>query len=249
MIKSVLDVKDTTPLHKSASHEPIFDRSILIITPERALKLTASNRERHYLWLTALSFLAESGRGPPQVPRVSPVPEPAPGHDQKRRSSLMPGHAPPAKPTFGPPPLSVRVEPHQRMGTADSTAPPNISKFGGGRHQRKRSSTNPQFSAANSSNEGSITASSVFARRASNAATLQPTSNGPPARPSLRPGDRKSSIGTVRMDAFIGHQGHSVDKTSQARRRGDSSTAAQDMMAGKGYMFGENLEVDPFEEF
>ncbi|THW58595.1 hypothetical protein D6D20_07113 [Aureobasidium pullulans] len=246
VIKSVLDVKDTTPLHKSASHEPIFDRSILIITPERALKLTASNRERHYLWLTALSFLAQSGRGPPQVPRISPAPEAAQGHDQKRRSSLMPGYVPPAKPAFGPAPPSVRVEAHQRMGTADSTAPPNISRFGGGRHQRKRSSTNPQFSAASSSNEGSMTASSAFARRASNTATLQPTVNAP-ARPSLRPSDRKSSIGTVRMDAFISHQGYSVDQTSQARRRGDGST--QDMMAGKGYMFGENLEVDPFEEF
>lgn len=30
----------------------------MILTPGRALKFAAPNRERHYLWLTALSFLA-----------------------------------------------------------------------------------------------------------------------------------------------------------------------------------------------
>ncbi|KAI5235219.1 hypothetical protein E4T43_09420 [Aureobasidium subglaciale] len=244
VIKSVLDVKDTTPLHKSASHEPIFDRSILILTPERALKLTASNKERHYLWLRALSYLAQSN-GAPQVPHVSPAPEPTLGYDQRRRSSLMPGPVLPARTTIGSVAAPGRVEGHQRLGTADSTAPPNITRFGAGRHQRKRSSTNPQHSAAISPNEGSMTVSAVFARRASNTAAYQPSANSS-ARPSLKSGDRKSSVGTVRMDAFIG-QNRVEDHTSQGRRRGESTT--QDMMAGKGYMFGESLEVGPFEEF
>ena len=237
VIKSVLDVKDTTPLHKSASHEPIFDRSILILTPERALKLTACNKERHYLWLTALSFLAQSGRGPPQVPRLSPGPEPASGNTHRRRSSLLPGPLLPTKTAIGPALAQNHVKGHQRLDTADSTAPPDISRITGGRHQRKRSSTNPPYSAATSSNDPSMTASSVFARRASNTATYQTSASGP-ARPNLRPGDRDGSdrsIGTVRMDAFIG-QG-----------RGDGNT--RDMMTGKGYVFGESLEVDPFEEF
>ncbi|KAH0265183.1 hypothetical protein KCU91_g11589, partial [Aureobasidium melanogenum] len=226
VIKSVLDVKDTTPLHKSASHEPIFDRSILILTSERALKLTAYNKERHYLWLTALSFLAESGRGPPQVPRP-----------------ILP-----MKTTVGPASAQDHVKGHQRLDTADSTAPPNISRIAGGRHQRKRSNTNPQHSVATSFNDGAMTASSAFARRASNTATYQTSASGP-TRPLLRPGDRDGSdrsIGTVRMDAFIG-QGLSENQTSQGRRRGGSST--RDVMTGKGYMFGESLEVDPFEEF
>lgn len=247
VIKSVLDVKDTTPLHKSASHEPIFDRSILILTSERALKLTACNKERHYLWLTALSFLAQSGRGPPQVPRISPEPEPASGNAHRRRSSLLPGPILPMKTAIGPP-AQDNIKGHQRLDTADSTAPPNISRIAGGRHQRKRSSTNPQHSVATSSNDGSITASSVFARRASNTATYQ-TSAGGSSRPILRPSDRDGSdrsIGTVRMDAFIG-QGLPENQKSQGRRRGDSST--RDAMTSKGYMFGESLEVDPFEEF
>jgi len=37
-----------------------FNRSILILTPERALKFTATSQERHYVWLTALSFLSHS---------------------------------------------------------------------------------------------------------------------------------------------------------------------------------------------
>jgi len=92
-----------------------------------------------------------------------------------------------------------------------------------------------------------MTASTVFARRASNTATYQASFNGS-VRPNLKTGDREGSdrsIGTVRMDAFIG-RGLAVDHTSQGKRSGGSN--AQDVMTGKG-MFGESLEVDPFEEF
>ena len=61
-IQSVLDVKDDTPLPKGVSPTPIFNRSILILTPARALKFTAPNKERHYVWLTALSFLSHSAQ-------------------------------------------------------------------------------------------------------------------------------------------------------------------------------------------
>ncbi|RMZ87454.1 hypothetical protein DV736_g5318, partial [Chaetothyriales sp. CBS 134916] len=60
-IKSVLDVKDDNPLPKGAVlGGPPFNRSILILTPERALKFTATSQERHFIWLTALSFLSHS---------------------------------------------------------------------------------------------------------------------------------------------------------------------------------------------
>ncbi|KFY08583.1 hypothetical protein V492_06101, partial [Pseudogymnoascus sp. VKM F-4246] len=55
-IQSVLDVKDDNAAPKGVNN--IFNRSILILTPARALKFTATSRERHYIWLTALSFLA-----------------------------------------------------------------------------------------------------------------------------------------------------------------------------------------------
>jgi hypothetical protein len=92
-----------------------------------------------------------------------------------------------------------------------------------------------------------MTASTAFARRASNTATYQAPASGS-IRPNLKPGDREGSdrsMGTVRMDAFIG-RGHPEDHTSQGQRRGESN--AQDVIIGKG-LFGESLEVDPFEEF
>lgn len=55
-IQSVLDVKDDNVSTKAPRN--VFNRSILVLTPTRALKFTAITRERHYLWLTALSFLA-----------------------------------------------------------------------------------------------------------------------------------------------------------------------------------------------
>ncbi|KKF92530.1 Anucleate primary sterigmata protein A [Ceratocystis platani] len=64
LIQSVLDVKDDNPAPKGATQ--LFNRSILILTPQRALKFTAVSAERHYLWLTALSFLAHSSQAIPE---------------------------------------------------------------------------------------------------------------------------------------------------------------------------------------
>ncbi|KAI0406500.1 hypothetical protein F4802DRAFT_101205 [Xylaria palmicola] len=78
-IQSVLDVKDDNPIPKGESQ--IFNRSILILTPQRALKFTAISADRHYVWLTSLSFLAHS---PHAVPDISPslgLPKPAPPPD------------------------------------------------------------------------------------------------------------------------------------------------------------------------
>ncbi|KAL7790033.1 hypothetical protein V8C37DRAFT_189186 [Trichoderma ceciliae] len=71
-IQSVLDVKDDNPPPRGVT-TPIFDRSILILTPQRALKFTAPTSERHYLWLTALSFLAHSYQAIPDV--LTPQPQ------------------------------------------------------------------------------------------------------------------------------------------------------------------------------
>ena len=60
MIQSVLDVKDDNPLPKGVTTGHHFSRSILILTPQRALKFTALTQDRHYIWLTALSFLSHS---------------------------------------------------------------------------------------------------------------------------------------------------------------------------------------------
>ncbi|KKA28953.1 hypothetical protein TD95_000919 [Thielaviopsis punctulata] len=80
-IQSVLDVKDDNPPPKGAMQ--LFNRSILILTPQRALKFTATSAERHYLWLTALSFLAHSSQSvpenlapPPSDPMAFEIPPP-----------------------------------------------------------------------------------------------------------------------------------------------------------------------------
>lgn len=85
MIQSVLDVKDDTPMPKNAGSQSAFDRSILVLTPQRALKFTAVSRERHYIWLTALSFLSHSTRGMDDLASPPPLPQqeyqPPPSHE------------------------------------------------------------------------------------------------------------------------------------------------------------------------
>ncbi|CZT01819.1 related to nuclear migration protein ami1 [Rhynchosporium agropyri] len=74
-IQSVLDVKDDNAPPKGS---PLFNRSILILTPARALKFTATSSERHYIWLTALSFLAHSSQAVPEIVQAPlPLPQPS----------------------------------------------------------------------------------------------------------------------------------------------------------------------------
>jgi hypothetical protein len=71
----VLDVRDDTPLPKNHGIAEPFNRSILILTPARALKFTATSQERHYTWLTALSFLAHSPLLAPGLAALPPPPQ------------------------------------------------------------------------------------------------------------------------------------------------------------------------------
>lgn len=75
IIQSVLDVRDDTPLPKNHGIAEPFNRSILILTPARALKFTAMSRDRHYSWLTALSFLAHSPLLAPGLASLPPPPD------------------------------------------------------------------------------------------------------------------------------------------------------------------------------
>lgn len=77
MIQSVLDVKDDNVAPKGQPPGSVFNRSVLILTPERALKFTATSAERHYVWLTALSFLAHSSQAVPDI-----INSPQPPHMQ-----------------------------------------------------------------------------------------------------------------------------------------------------------------------
>lgn len=157
VIQSVLDVKDDNPPPKGVTN--IFNRSILILTPQRALKFTATSAERHYIWLTALSFLAHSNQA---IPDTLMVPQPKPLTEQyelpkpKRRAirdsirltkakagiksdpitaesqpEPEPDSAPPAISTYRPPPVPeiYSLPAHVREMSRDAAEPPAIPRF------------------------------------------------------------------------------------------------------------------------
>ncbi|KAK0666280.1 meiotic cell cortex C-terminal pleckstrin homology-domain-containing protein [Cercophora samala] len=157
-IQSVIDVKDDNPPPRGAG--PLFTRSILILTPQRALKFTASNAERHYIWLNSLSFLAHSNQA---IPESLPVPQPKPSPEQyelpkakvrrpirdsirltKAKTgapviksdpieppSLDLDSAPPAIGGYRPPmPDIYSIPSHTREESTDTAAPPPITRYG-----------------------------------------------------------------------------------------------------------------------
>ncbi|KAK7943426.1 uncharacterized protein PG986_012539 [Apiospora aurea] len=85
--------KTTTQPPKGAGQ--LFNRSILILTPQRALKFTATSSERHYLWLTSLSFLAHSSQAVPES--LSPAPS-----QPLLKPTSAPAHEPPVTRTKKP---------------------------------------------------------------------------------------------------------------------------------------------------
>ncbi|KAF4552519.1 Meiotic cell cortex C-terminal pleckstrin-like protein [Elsinoe fawcettii] len=87
LIKTVLDVADPSPLPRNSNYATCYSRSIVILTPDRPLKLTAPNKDRHYHWLMALSFLANPSSGMPNIPRV---PQRKP--DIQAEKQQRPGH-------------------------------------------------------------------------------------------------------------------------------------------------------------
>ncbi|KAJ4338836.1 hypothetical protein N0V95_007963 [Ascochyta clinopodiicola] len=151
-IQSVLDVADNSPAPKN---ETLFNRSILILTPARALKFTTMSRERHYLWLTALSFLAHSSA---PMPDLGAMPQPPPVEDLPQRAGgatlrrsrvqdsvrLAKGRANPVMQRYAaqnePMPSLPSLAGYEGPVT-ESASPPSIPR--GPAHGRKRSSTGP----------------------------------------------------------------------------------------------------------
>ncbi|WAO89692.1 Mcp5-PH domain-containing protein [Fusarium falciforme] len=140
-IQSVLDVKDDNAAPKGMA--PVFNRSILILTPQRALKFTAVSADRHYIWLTALSFLAHSSQAVPEIisapPPIQQTPLPefeAPRSKMKRggiRDSIRLAKGRTAAPRPGPPSIpsipSIPSAPSSQMG--DVTSFPIAESVGG----------------------------------------------------------------------------------------------------------------------
>lgn len=144
---------DNSPAPKN---ETLFNRSILILTPARALKFTTVSRERHYMWLTALSFLAHSSSPIPDLASMPPAPPPVEEQQQRsqgatlRRSRvqdsvrLAKGKANPVMARYAsqnePMPSLPSLSGYDRP-VPDSASPPTIPR--GPYHGRKRSSTGP----------------------------------------------------------------------------------------------------------
>ena len=164
MIQSVLDVKDDTPLPKNASSQSAFDRSVLILTPQRALKFTAVSRERHYIWLTALSFLTTQGMedlsSPPPLPQQEYQPPPSQeGNSSFRRApvrdSIRIAKAR-SRPSLGAHSFSSPIGEVEKqilqntpmawadrdVDSEDAAEPPQVPRTA--MHARKRSSTGPR---------------------------------------------------------------------------------------------------------
>ncbi|KAF1942470.1 hypothetical protein EJ02DRAFT_443972 [Clathrospora elynae] len=153
VIQSVIDVVDNCPAPKN---ETLFNRSILILTAERALKFTTISPERHYLWLTALSFLSSSSSPFPDVTSMPPVPPLVEEPQQRmqgatlRRSHvrdsvrLAKGRVNPVMARY-----ASQIEPMPSLPSLsgferplpDSASPPVVPR--GPQHGRKRSSTGP----------------------------------------------------------------------------------------------------------
>lgn len=198
---------------------PHFNRSILILTPQRALKFTATTQERHYIWLTALSFLSHSPISINDLAPMPPMPPEAPGDTSPAaslggslrrrpiRDSIRIAKGSTARPQFrsfttdGIPTMSSYERPptqDQYDPINDAALPPVIRRY----HNRNRSNTAPKptasaFRALLSRDSGpSAAPSSAMLSEKTFASQAPPTpSLGVPSLPGSRRGSEASAVG------------------------------------------------------
>ncbi|KAF7594301.1 hypothetical protein BBP40_009701 [Aspergillus hancockii] len=231
-IQSVLDVKDDNPLPKGFDSQHQFNRSILILTPERALKFTASTIERHYVWLTALSFLSHSSMGLHDLATLPPIPreefEPSaptatlrrnPIRDSIRIAKGRPRPRPRGRRPFKHPEPVPELP--AELDIADAADPPTVPRFSN--HSRKRSNTTPRVPMIRSfSNQGTVP-SMPSLQGSSDAYAPVAIHSGPSSvsgrtsEASVRTGNYFDAIGTVRMEAFIDQTESYQFRTTRAR--------------------------------
>ncbi|KAL8736905.1 MAG: hypothetical protein Q9181_002223 [Wetmoreana brouardii] len=189
VIQSVLDIRDDTPMPKGADVRSLSDRSILILTAQRALKFTASSKERHYVWLTALSFLSQSTLGMEDLAAIPPVPraEPQPAHSQagggarrsprdsvriaksKERPVMHPRHCTaPTADVASNPTIKGSTQDETNDSGSDAAEPPQIPRVSA--HPRKRSNTGPRPGLHSAFNSFPVHRSSLSSHGVKNAA-------------------------------------------------------------------------------
>ncbi|KAL4889074.1 meiotic cell cortex C-terminal pleckstrin homology-domain-containing protein [Aspergillus ambiguus] len=273
-IQSVLDVKDDNPLPKGASTGAPFNRSILILTPKRALKFTATSVERHYVWLTALSFLSHSGihdlDALPPVPQEEVTAPAAPTaalrrnpiRDSIRIAKGRPRPTPKGKRSFNHPEPVPEIDPTM----LDAADPPTVPRFSthSHNHARKRSNTAPRIPAIRSfSSTGTMP--SIASTRASSdthATAAPPPVPGPgtmnssvsrrTSETSVRTGNFFDAIGTVRMEAFIDQTESNRYRAAAGRPRHVRKPSNPWSLRHPGYHeldYGMYEPEDPFRGF
>jgi len=172
IIQSVLDIPDANAAPKGSGISTLFNRSILILTPSRALKFTAPTKERHYVWMTALTFLAHSNQAvpalnpqpPPPSVEIEPLPPKKTAHLRKSgiRDSIRIAKGKTALVSSVPKSISSSGTPHfddmhdhdfyynsqieeEDEKQSDAAEPPLVPRFvERGHHGRKRSNTGPK---------------------------------------------------------------------------------------------------------
>ncbi|KAK5168850.1 uncharacterized protein LTR77_006159 [Saxophila tyrrhenica] len=228
-ISSVLEVEDNTPLPKSPELRTAYDRSILILTPARALKFTAISAERHVFWMRALSFLAQPANLPSQIPPMPALPRPPqvpqdPAPTVKRHRSPSFGRATvrdsiriakgkrpalphsathPPLPETGPNDAMMALEGSQRDDSAEFPAIPRLY-ITTSRHQRKRSNTSPRLPAPLSSFRNfSTSAVPSTASSALHPGSTNGSSFRPNASASSKSGSRPDSLASPDRPNFF----------------------------------------------
>ena len=226
----MLDVQDNTPPPKDAELGSAFNRSILILTNVRALKFTAVTQERHNLWMTALSFLAESGKLPQQSPphQTSDVPRPPTPLDSvpiKRNRSpsfgratirdsvrLAKGRRPSAIETNGPVGATGDGEVATQDFGAEFPAVPRLYNATA-RHSRKRSNTSPRLPpplnnirSFSSSGIPSATSSRLLPGSSTQGSSFNTDWASSSSKSGVTSPDQPNffeAVGTLRMEAFV----------------------------------------------
>ncbi|KAL4903715.1 hypothetical protein BDW74DRAFT_179709 [Aspergillus multicolor] len=278
IIQSVLDVKDDNPLPKGFTGPVQFNRSILILTPQRALKFTATSIERHYIWLTALSFLSHSAIGLQDLASLPPVPQeeytrPAPTATLRRnhiRDSIRIAKGRPRPFPTGKgkrafthpepvPELPADLDAEVRA-SEDAAAPPTVPRFSN--HSRKRSNTAPRMPIPNiRSFSSNNTAPSMRSSSDAAAAPSVPShglnsvrssfSHRGSETSSVRAGNFFDAIGTVRMEAFIDQTESNRYRTGNPRRHTRKPSTPWSMSQGYPELESpfEEVHEDPFHGF
>ncbi|KAL4980018.1 meiotic cell cortex C-terminal pleckstrin homology-domain-containing protein [Aspergillus desertorum] len=279
IIQSVLDVKDDNPLPKGFSGPVQLNRSILILTPQRALKFTATSIERHYVWLTALSFLSHSAVGLQDLASLPPIPQqdytrPAPTATLRRnpiRDSIRiaKGRPRPFPRGKGKRPFNNHPEPVPELPTdldagerasEDAAAPPTVPRFSN--HTRKRSNTAPRMPIPNIRSFSSQ--NTMPSIRSSSDAAAEPSSHShglnsvrssfshlTSEASSVRKGNFFDAIGTVRMEAFIDQTESNRYRVPNSRRHTRKPSTPWSMTQGYPELESpfEEVHEDPFQGF